>query len=66
MGRFVSDRYYRTADPALRVIATAGTLALWRHQGKGPAYSKFGRRVLYLGKDLNRWLDAHRVEPSAA
>lgn len=26
---------------------TTGTLANWRNQGKGPAYSKFGSRVRY-------------------
>lgn len=26
---------------------TTGTLANWRNQGKGPAYTKFGSRVRY-------------------
>ena len=38
MERFRNDTYYRTADPAMRLIATAGTLAVWRHEGRGPAY----------------------------
>ena len=66
MQRFESGRYYRPADEAMRLIATAGSLALWRHQGKGPPFTKFGHRVLYLGDDLNRWLDEPRVEPAAA
>ena len=66
MDRFAEDRYYRPQDPALRLIATVGSLALWRHQGKGPAFHKLGRKILYHGRDLNRWLDEHRVEPVKA
>ena len=66
MERFQDDRYYLGADPAMRLIATAGTLAYWRHQGRGPAYVKYGNKVLYEGHTLNRWLDAHRVQPTGA
>ena len=61
MQRFDPDQYYRTVDPALAVIATRGTLAVWRHEGKGPRYVRFGNRVLYQGADLNAWLDSHIV-----
>ena len=63
-GRFENFRYYRPSDAALGVIASRGTLATWRWQGRGPRYIKFGHRVLYLGADLNQWLDAHVVEPT--
>ena len=62
--RFAPDRYYQTADAALSVIASRGTLATWRWQGCGPRYTKFGHRILYLGADLNAWLDARVVEPT--
>ena len=65
MERFDPDRYYRPADEAMRLIATVGSLALWRHKDTGPPYTRFGHRVLYFGADLNRWLDSHRVEPRA-
>ena len=64
MTRFQADRYYRTHDPALALIATRGTLAQWRCRGHGPRYTKYGHRILYLGADLNAWLDACVVEPS--
>ena len=64
MTRFRDDRYYGTSDPELALIATRGTLAQWRCRGVGPKYSKFGHRVLYLGRHLNDWLDACVVEPS--
>lgn len=63
MKRFDDDRYYRCNDPALGLIATKGTLGLWRHEGRGPRYSKVGNRVLYFGADLNAWLDQHTVTP---
>lgn len=62
MYRFEDDRYYRTSDPELLVIATPGTMAKWRCMGVGPPFMKFGGRILYLGKDLNEWLDRHRVD----
>ena len=64
MTRFQDDHYYRPADEAMRLIGTVGTLAIWRHRGEGPPFTRFGRRVLYRGDDLNAWLDSHRVEPA--
>lgn len=64
--RFDPDRYYRTGDPALAIIATQGTLAQWRHRGYGPPYVRYGNRVLYQGAALNAWLDAQVIEPQAA
>ena len=66
MYRFEDDRYYRTSDPELRVIAAPGTMAKWRCMGFGPPFMKFGGRILYLGRDLNEWLDRHRVATPAA
>ena len=66
MRRFEPDQYYSTADPALGLLATRGTMNQWRHRGYGPRYTRFGNRVLYLGADLNRWLDERVVEPRAA
>lgn len=66
MRQFQNDRFYRTSDPALSIIATPGTLAQWRHFGRGPAYIRFGNRVLYRGSDLNAWLDNHVIKPKAA
>ena len=49
--RFEDGRYYRPGDAALSVIASRGTLATWRWQGRGPplhqvrsSHSIFGRR----------------------
>lgn len=64
MKRFEPDRYYRPTDPELAVIAMPGTLRQWRYQGRGPRYYKSGNRVLYLGRDLNEWLDRHMIDPT--
>ena len=64
MHKFVPTRFYRTDDPALAVLGTRGTLSQWRHKGIGPPYYRFGNRILYLGADLNAWLDEHLVEPA--
>lgn len=57
------DRYYRPSDPELRQIAAEQTLARWRHEGRGPAYTKSGTRVFYLGRDLLDFLKRGRVAP---
>ena len=66
MHRLEPTRYYKTDDPALAIIATRGTMSQWRHRGEGPRYVRLGGRVLYLGADLNDYLDSLIVEPSAA
>ncbi|MCP4745686.1 MAG: helix-turn-helix domain-containing protein, partial [Desulfobacteraceae bacterium] len=39
----------------------AGTLANWRCQGRGPAYVKYGRKVLYPIQSLDDWCLNHQV-----
>ena len=65
MERFDTDRYYRTDDHALLLLGKPATLTRWRHEGRGPAYVRFGNRILYRGLDLNSYLDRHHVEPTA-
>ena len=65
---FQPDKLYPANDPELlSKLATAyQTLAHWRQAGKGPAYVKFGKRVLYKGLDLNAWLDRQTIQPTDA
>jgi len=37
-----------------------------RRNRRGPAYIRVGRSIRYLPRDLDAWLDAHRVDPAAA
>ena len=60
------DGLYRTDHPTLRSLGTAGTLAQWRHRGTGPPFVRYGRLILYRGRDLLRWLDEHMVYPEGS
>lgn len=40
------------------------TLRQWRCQGRGPRWTKAGRRVLYSRSDLDAWLAGQRRETS--
>lgn len=63
MGRefFDPERLYDNDDNELDVIASRTKRAKWRHEGIGPAYHRFGRRVKYDGSDLNAWAQSVRV-----
>lgn len=63
-GMFESGRSYVLGDPELDVIGSREKLAQWRHQGKGPAYYKLGRKIVYLGNDLNAWVERQRTDPA--
>ncbi len=43
-----------------------GTLNNWRYRNYGPAYFKVGHSIRYFEDDLNRFLEANRVEPREA
>jgi hypothetical protein len=42
------------------------TLTTWRHEKRGPAYLKVGRKVFYRRSDIMLWLGAQRREPGTA
>ena len=62
---FQPDRFYLTDNKELLAVWPASTLANWRYEGRGPAYSKTGKRVLYRGADLISFIERNRVEPTA-
>lgn len=53
----------REAAAFLRQAPT--TLRQWRHLGKGPAFSRVGKRALYRRSDLEAYVDERRVDPAA-
>ncbi len=61
---FEDERIYDDTDPELDLIATRNKRAQWRHRRVGPAFVKFGRRVKYLGTDLNAFVEENRVSPA--
>lgn len=40
-----------------------GTMALWRHKCRGPAYIKIGRSVRYKYSDILEYLANQRITP---
>ena len=61
---FENDRHYVLGDPELEIIGDRDKLAQWRHKDCGPAYYKLGRKIVYLGSDLNAWAETNRVDPA--
>ena len=61
---FEPDKLYLANDLALRPLGSRQTLAHWRHEGRGPAFVRLGRRIAYRGSDLNRWLESRTVQPT--
>lgn len=41
-------------------------LKKWRSEDRGPAYYRFGRRIVYLVRELDEFREAQRHEPAAA
>jgi hypothetical protein len=39
------------------------TLRVWRRQGKGPPYAKFGRNVFYPDAERAEWLKSRIIKP---
>ena len=61
---FQNERTYLLGDPELELIGSREKLAQWRHRMVGPAWVGIGRKITYLGSDLNAWITANRVDPS--
>ena len=42
------------------------TMAKWRREGRGPAYVRLGRRIVYKVSALYRHLEANTVVPGGS
>ncbi len=60
---FEDERIYDDSDVELDLIAPKNKRAQWRHRRVGPAFVKFGRRVKYIGTDLNTYVEQSRISP---
>ena len=54
------DEWFRPPEAAAYLKSTTSTLAKKRLKGDGPAYTKFGRLVLYGKRDLDAHLASRR------
>lgn len=52
----VQDQYFTPADLASRLGIAPQTLANWRSQGKGPAFTRIGGRIRYTSAEVERYL----------
>lgn len=60
---FEQERTYVLGDPELDLLGDRNKLAQWRHKNMGPPYYKLGRKIVYLGSDLNAWAEAYKTDP---
>lgn len=60
-------RFLTTPEAAEHIGVAPGTLRNWRNTSRHAIpFQKLGRKVSYRLADLDKWLEAHRVDPSAA
>jgi hypothetical protein len=52
-----------SAKAAEYLGVTNACLCIWRKQGSGPPYYRFGKRFYYAVKDLDQWIEARAVTP---
>ena len=55
----VKPFYMTTREVAVFLGLSAGTLCVWRYQGKGPSYYKVGNAVRYKIDDVEAWKNAN-------
>lgn len=67
LGAFVNERLeLGTKEAADLIGVTVKTLAIWRKEGRGPAFFKLsGKLVYYNRSEINAWIGKCRVEPNA-
>ena len=58
-GFFMQKEYYDTREAAIYFggAIKPNTLEIWRIQGRGPRFIKFGRAVRYRKADLDKWIE---------
>jgi Helix-turn-helix domain len=62
----VAERYLKPAEVSEITRLAPNTLKWLRHVGRGPAYVKAGRTVLYPESAVLSWLESNRHEPLPA
>jgi predicted DNA-binding transcriptional regulator AlpA len=53
------DRLIAAADLPSFIGLKSQTLARLRHEGKGPAFRRIGRRIFYRASDVRSWVEAN-------
>ena len=63
--RAAVDRLMTTIEASEYLQLPEAQMRQWRHLGRGPAFSRIGRAVRYRRSDLDSFVAAGRVNPSA-
>ena len=59
----ILENFVPEAEAAAELGLQASTLRFWRWQGRGPAYVKVGRKVLYSRNAIEQWLSDRERTP---
>lgn len=54
------SRFLDTREAAAYLRLSKATLERWRTEGRGPSFSKLGRRVVYVRQDLIDFAEGER------
>jgi excisionase family DNA binding protein len=60
----VAGRLLTPAEVAERLRVSTRTLEFWRHQGRGPAFVRVGKRVRYRPDDVEAFIGEQRTAPA--
>ncbi|MEJ2028620.1 MAG: hypothetical protein P8X66_01885 [Maritimibacter sp.] len=60
-GSAINDGHPGPDPENLALLGSKARQAQLRHYGRGPAYFRLGRKIVYHGADLNAWANARRV-----
>lgn len=52
-------KFLTTPELAAQLRLHPTTLMIWRTKGRGPAWRKIGKRVLYDEQQVRAWLDSN-------
>ena len=58
--------FIRDRELAQELSLAPQTLAIWRHRGVGPAFTKIGRACWYKRADIEAWLATRHRQPKEA
>lgn len=56
----MTDQFHTTKEAARILKISPNTMNNWRIQGRGPAFRKFGSRVVYAASDLAAWAQENK------
>ena len=60
------DGRMTTVNAARYLGLAPKTLSIWRSEGKGPRFMRYGGRVFYTLEEMERWIDAIPLSESSS